>query len=376
MPFIRSTGLPSFMAVVGLAIGSHGNTSTFAGSATSASKNESRVIEAGGLPYRVHVFEDFETTIEKKWWLRARPVTKNLPRSLSSRLNRRAVEGVSSKDFDRKMGDQTKAYKAVIFNPVPGPPMGKRTRLGFRYRLDGTDTLRVQIYSLSRNYHRHLILRNLPQRKWQSATVDMTDARRPDGNGGPLAEDERIDDIQFYVVPDAKLMIDDIVLYDAAPKSEKKPFPRRIIFTAWFDTGQQGKEWPGDFKIVLHEKPLTWDAAESVIDSKSGKPWIRVNLRGHRELSRQTHVRFRYKTTGGKGMKVVLVNSKTARQFAESMATPIHNEWLETTLRFEVPESKAGPVLADEVRFLVDEGTRLQVDDILIFEPGTQEGRN
>ncbi|NIP92379.1 MAG: hypothetical protein GWO24_02430, partial [Akkermansiaceae bacterium] len=57
-----------------------------------------------------------------------------------------------------KMGDQSREWKAVIFNPVPGPPMGSRTRLSFRYRLQGTTTLRVQIYSLSNNYHRFLTL--------------------------------------------------------------------------------------------------------------------------------------------------------------------------------------------------------------------------
>ena len=53
--------------------------------------------------------------------------------------------------------------------------------------------------------------------------------RRPDGSGGPLAEDERIDDIQFYIDPRAELLIDDIVLYEAAPDGEKRPFPARVL---------------------------------------------------------------------------------------------------------------------------------------------------
>jgi hypothetical protein len=102
------------------------------------------------------------------------------------------------------MGDPTRDFKAVIFNPVPGPPMGSRTRLSFRYWLSGTDSLRVQIYSLSNGDHRFLTLAHLPQGSWQSAAVDMTQARRPDGSGVPLAEDERIDDLQFYIAPDAQ----------------------------------------------------------------------------------------------------------------------------------------------------------------------------
>ena len=131
-----------------------------------APRNISKIIPQGKMPSRVHVFEDYETQIEKRWWLRGEPVKDSLPKSLSaSRPNTRASRATITKDFDRKMGDQTKMYKAVIFNPVPGPPMGPNTRLSFRYHLKGTDTLRVQIYSLSKNYHRHLVLTDLTQGK-------------------------------------------------------------------------------------------------------------------------------------------------------------------------------------------------------------------
>src|SRR5262245_30037025 len=193
------------------------------------------------LPLRVHVFEDYETEIEQRWWLRGNPVTDQVPPSLSTSVpNRRACQATETKDFDDLMGDPAKTFKAVIFNPVPGPPMGKETRLAFRCRLVGTDKLRVQIYSLTNNYHRRLELSGLKQEQWESFVVDMTQARRPDGSGGPLSEDERIDDIQFYVDSTADLWIDDIVLYESAAETQQ-PFPRRIIFTGWFDTGEQGK---------------------------------------------------------------------------------------------------------------------------------------
>ena len=44
---------------------------------------------------------------------------------------------------------------------------------------------------------------------------------------------------------------------------EKRPFPQRIHFTGWFDTGKRGREWPGDFEIVPHDKPLGWFAARA-----------------------------------------------------------------------------------------------------------------
>ena len=158
--------------------------------------NRSMLIERTGMPNRVHCFEDYETDIEKRWWMSGKAESKNVPPG-----SKRACRGVLTQDFDDLQGDTKTMYTAVIFNPVPGPPMGKHPRLSFRYWLKGTDTLRVQIYSLTKSYHRYLSLTGLPQEKWQTGTVDMTAVRRPDGSGGPLSEDERIDDVQFYVDP-------------------------------------------------------------------------------------------------------------------------------------------------------------------------------
>jgi hypothetical protein len=90
---------------------------------------------------------------------------------------------VPCNDFDDKMGDPGAFYKAVIFNPVPGPPMGRNTRLGFAYRLDRADTLRIQIYSLSKGYHRQLTL---------------------------------TDEVRFQVGPGMELWMDDMLVYEAS----------------------------------------------------------------------------------------------------------------------------------------------------------------
>jgi hypothetical protein len=357
----------------------------FSGATAAEVRNLSSVIERGNLPRRVHVFEDYETEIEKRWWLRGAPETNNLPLSLSESVpNRRACRATATKDFDDKMGDPKQDFKAVVFNPVPGPPMGANTRLSFRYWLHGTDTLRVQIYSLSKGYHRFLMLTNLPQGSWQSAAVDITQARRPDGSGGPLAEDERIDDIQFYIAADAELLIDDIVLYDAGSASSPSPprsggegrgeagprgtFPNRILFTGWFDTGQQGagKEWPGDFEIVKHDPPLTWKAAKSVVNAQTGAPWIRVHLRGARPLSPLTSLRFRYRLAGGDALNVLLANAKTGQEWKAPVAALVTGKWAEANVDFQVSQRN---VAADELRFLAPKGFELLVDDVLLFEP-------
>jgi len=341
--------------------------------AAESPRNVSHPVPQGFLPMRVHVFEDYETDIEKRWWLRGVLETNNAPPSLSASVpNRRAARATQSKDFDDKMGDPAKSFKAVVFNPVPGPPMGQNTRLSFRYWLDGTDMLRVQIYSLSKGYHRFLTLTNLPQRGWQAATVDMTQACRPDGSGGPLAADERIDDIQFYVGPDAELYIDDIVLYEAAPASETNYFPRRVAFTGWFDTGKQGagNEWLGDFEIVKHDAPLSWKAAKSVVNPGMGRPWIRVQLRGARPLSAANRLRFRYRLTGGNSLEVVLANAKTGQEWDAPVREWVLGKWAEATVDFPVGGSG---LFADELRFLAPENAELLVDDLLLFEPVPSE---
>jgi hypothetical protein len=252
--------------------------------------------------------------------------------------------------------------------------MGPNTRLSFRYHLKGTDTLRVQIYSLSKNYHRHLVLTDLTQGKWQTATVDMTKARRPDGTGGPLAKDERIDDIQFYIPPTADLRIDDIVLYETAAKEEKRPFPRRIIFTGWFDTGKQGNEWPGDFKIVLHKKPRTWDAAQSVPHPKSKLPWLRIHLRGMRTLSKDNELFFKYRSiTDGKATMIVkLINSQNSDEYAVRLRNLNGKDWDEVTIPFTPKKRLPGHRLRemDEIHILLEQPGELLIDDLLLYERG------
>ena len=331
-------------------------------------KNRSSLVPRGGLPLRVHTFEDYDTDIEKRWWMTGKLETKDVPPG-----GRRACRSVLTQDYDDLMGQRKTNYSAVIFNPVPGPPMGGNTRLSFRYQLHGTDELRVQLYSLSKGYHRYLSLSGLPQDEWQIGTVEMTKMRRPDGSGGALAKDERIDDIQFYVDPRAEVLIDDVVLYEPAPDGEKRPYPKRLLFTGWFDTGKQGREWPGDFEIVLHKKPLTWDAAKSVPNKKLGRPWIRLYLRGERPLGETiTRLRFRYRLSGATSMQIALVRGKTRHRNESQLKDLKQDEWAEATLTFKTPRSTGSLAdhVADELRFVVPKGATLLIDDVLLYEPG------
>jgi hypothetical protein len=322
--------------------------------------NPSRPVERGAFPNRVHAAEDYETDIEKRWWMAGQLETKNVPPGSA-----RACRGTLANDFDDRMGDPSRIFTAVIFNPVPGPPMGKDPRLAFRYWIRGGDELRVQIYSLSKGYHRHLTLSGLTQGAWRECAVDMTRLRRPDGGGGPLSEDERIDDIQFYADPVAELLIDDIVLYDAAAPGEPYPFPKRVLFSGWFDTGRQGKEWPGQFEIVPHEKPRTWKAARSV-PQPNGRPVLRIDLRGVRPAGAPGAVAFRYLLKGAREVTLELEGPRGKFEM-EFPLTP--GEWGKTAVGISRP-----PAEVREIRFRPGVGGELTVDDVVLYEPG-EEGR-
>jgi inosine-uridine nucleoside N-ribohydrolase len=327
-----------------------------------------KFVPQGGMPNRVHVAEDYDNDIERRWWMAGKAETKNLPAG-----SLRACRGVLTHDFDDLLGDPKAMWTAVVFNPVPGPPMGKNPRLSFRYWVKGTDRIRVQLYSLSNGYHRHLVVADLPQEKWQHGTVDMTMARRPDGTGGPLSEGERIDDIQFYVDPRAELIIDDVFLYDAAAAGEKRPFPKRVFFTGLFDSGKQGKEWPGTFDIAP-QKGFFWNAAKSVENAETKTPWIRLHLRGERTLGDVTHLTFRYKITGAAEMNVALVNRTAKEQQRVRLKGMRQDEWAEATIDFSrdtEPRKPAKGDKVDEILFLLPAGAELLIDDLLLFEPGS-----
>jgi inosine-uridine nucleoside N-ribohydrolase len=320
-------------------------------------KSASKLIDPGAFPDRVHAFEDYETDIEKRWWMCGKLETADVPVK-----GGRAQRAVLTQDFDDRQGDMKTMYRAVIFNPVPGPVMGANTRLRFKYKLTGTDTIRVQLYSLSNGYHRYLSVSGLEQGRWLDGCVDMTQMRRPDGTGGPLAKGERIDDIQFYVDPRAELLIDDFILYEAAAEGEKRPFPKRVFFTGLFDTGKQGKEWPGEFEIVDHEKPQTGKAAKSILD-KEGKPRLVVGLRGERQLSPAVDLTFRYKFTGDGEIAVSLTNAKNKTDAAVKF-TPKTGGWNEVTLKF------SGTRAADTITFTLPDKSELLIDDVLLYTPG------
>ena len=57
-------------------------------------RNRTSPVERGGLPARVHAFEDFETDIEKRWWMSGKVETANVPPGSRARLSRHLDAGL------------------------------------------------------------------------------------------------------------------------------------------------------------------------------------------------------------------------------------------------------------------------------------------
>src|SRR5262249_51200399 len=137
-------------------------------------KNPAKPVEPGAFPSKVHAVEDYETDIEKRWWMCGKLETKDVPVK-----NGRACRAVLTQDFDDKGAHGGTLCGAVISTPAPGPPMGPNTRLRLKYKLTGTDTIRVQLFSLTKGFHRYLSVPGLTEGAWRDACVDLTQMRRP-----------------------------------------------------------------------------------------------------------------------------------------------------------------------------------------------------
>ena len=248
--------------------------------------------------------------------------------------SKRACRGVLTQDFDDLQGDMKTMYTAVIFNPVPGPPMGKNPRLSFRYWLKGTDTLRVQIYSLTNGYHRYLSLTGLPQEKWQAGTVDMT-------AGAPARRQRR------PAVRERAHRRHPVLRRSAGRAAHRRHRPVRR---------RRCRERSGRFRSAssspagstpasrarsgrarsrsCRKKGYFWKAAKSVENPKLDAPWIRLHLRGERPLGETTQLFFRYRLEGADALKVVLVNRTQKTNHVVELKDLKKGDWAEATVDF------------------------------------------
>jgi hypothetical protein len=104
----------------------------------------------------------------------------------------------------------------------------------------------------------------------------------------------------------------------------------------------------------------------SVENPKTGKPWIRLGLRGLRRLGPTTQVSFRYQSKGATAIELQLLSNKSG-EVESVMATGLKpGRWNGKTVEFATTELTA----IDEIRFILPQDATLLLDDVLIFEPG------
>jgi hypothetical protein len=116
---------------------------------------------------------------------------------------------------------------------------------------------------------------------------------------------------------------------------------------------------------VPHKPPLTWKAARSVVEPKSGRPWIRLSLRGERPLNETTRLRFRYHLSGADSLRVVLVNRATKTSRTLDLKGLKKEAWAEETVTF--PGKVAPGTRADEIHFLLPPRAEVLLDDVLLY---------
>jgi arylsulfatase A-like enzyme len=131
-------------------------------------------------------------------------------------------------------GEPTRCVRAVAGESGAGPgvrlrlqvqpplPVGARSLLRFRYRLEGAEDMTVQMFDLTVQDNRHIRRRDLPLGRWSELELDFTrDSQRNDGTRDVFAAGNVVDDI-FFLVPQRggqppALWVDDVSLIDAAP---------------------------------------------------------------------------------------------------------------------------------------------------------------
>jgi hypothetical protein len=102
----------------------------------------------------------------------------------------------------------------------------------------------------------------------------------------------------------------------------------------------------------------------------TGRPWIRLGLRGERRLAPRTDLRFAYRLHDAEEITVMLRNSRTKQEVGGTIVGLKPDAWGETEITFDMASGPADFAHADEITFEAPFGAELQIDSLLLFEPG------
>jgi hypothetical protein len=166
------------------------------------------------FPNRVIFLAAFDTGPKEKYWPGDFEIVEQPP----ARGYWRAAKAVPRKDGKAVM---------VRLQIEPPRPVGAHTKLRFRYHLTGASAMTVQTFDATVQDNRHVNLRDLKTGEWTTTYVDFTrDSRRNDGTRDTFRPGNKVDDLFFFVTPDAgkeaTLFVDEVLLFDAGMAGSSK----------------------------------------------------------------------------------------------------------------------------------------------------------
>jgi len=339
------------------------------------------------LPYQVAVAFDKERNGTFDFW--GTFETKDVPPDGDGQAKR----GELKPDWDACV-DQSLRFKALSFNPVPGPPILARSSLRFSAKLIGTDELRVQVFNLTRGFCNHYAtIKGLPQNQWFTITIDMLLLKDTRTDRGYLRVNDRIDDVQFYADKNAELLVGNVYMYNRVSETAVSPFsqwPTFFRFLGWFDTGgQTAGEWPSEASLNQHQNFL--DDLSTIPEAGTNLAYLKVAFRKRVLLDKKATLFFRYYLVGTDHLQVTLNDATTGLKLpvtvtglTQSSARPLtepisESEWRSARISYEdlvaqLPPSSTPPRVTD-VKFELGmpAPAELRVDDVYLFAEESQQ---
>ncbi len=159
------------------------------------------------FPNRVVFLAAFDTGPKEKYW----PGDFELVERPPDGSYWRAAKAVPRKDGKAMM---------VRLQIEPPRPVGAHSKVRFRYHLTGASAMTVQLFDATAQDNRHVNLRDLKTNQWTMTYVDFTrDSLRNDGTRDTFRAGNKVDDLFFFVTPEAgkeaTLFVDEVVLFDS-----------------------------------------------------------------------------------------------------------------------------------------------------------------
>jgi hypothetical protein len=179
------------------------------------SNDPNRPAESEPFPRRVIFLAAFDTGPQEKYWPGDFDLAeKDLPPDSYWRVAR----AVPRNDDPRK--------RWIRLQIQPPRPVGDHTKLRLRYWQRGARGMTAQIFDATDQDNRHVNVKLL-QESWNFLYVDFTrNSQRNDGSDTFFAAGHLVDDLFFFVEPEGdeevELLIDEVVLYDAADDGSKE----------------------------------------------------------------------------------------------------------------------------------------------------------